>query len=186
MGTSRRFGLVRGGRARTWRRGRLEVVAATPDRPPFPVARRVLEEDRWRVLGASPEWRPPPPEHPVRLHTALLDDRAADLGTLLGRGSCWHAVVVDLDAERLVVPEVVASAWESIAARCARARIRSIAVPLLGTVHGDLAPDVALRLLSEGLLAEAPAVLQRVWLQVPLRHQRVVEQALAAWRTAQG
>ncbi len=186
MVTSRRFGVVRGGRSRTWRHGDLEVIAAAPDRAPFPVGRRVVEEDRWRVLGATPEWRPPPPEHPVRLHTALVFDRPAEPGEILVRGCCWHAVVVDLDAGRLVDPAVVASAWDAVAARSAREGVRRIALPLLGAVHGDLAPGVALQLLHDGLLATPPATLRHVWLQTPLRHACLVEQALARWGGAGG
>ena len=54
MAVSPHLELIHGGRARTWRREGLEVVAAAPGRPPFSVERTVVEEDRWRVVGASP------------------------------------------------------------------------------------------------------------------------------------
>ena len=108
MAASPHLELVQGGCVNAWRRDGVEVVAATPDRPPFAVERTVVEEDRWRVVGASPEWRPPPPEHPVRLHTSLVFDRAIEPGRILCQRRRWHAVVVDVDAERLVDPRVVA------------------------------------------------------------------------------
>ena len=178
--------LLQGGRARAWHREGFEVVVATPDSPPFAVQRSVVEEDRWRVLGASPEWHPPAPEHPVRLHTALVSEQPTALGRILRRDTHWCAVVVDLDAERLVDGAVVAAAWAGIAGRCAREDVRRLAVPLLGAVHGDLAPRVALRLLHDGLLAVPPAPLRRVWLQVPPRHLEVAERTLASWAASGG
>jgi len=138
------------------------------------------------VLGASPEWRPPPPEHPVRLHTAMVFERPADPAQILSRGPCWHAVVVDLDAERLVDPATVAQAWSLLAGLCDRERVQSLAVPPLGAVHGDLAVREALQLLHDGLLVAPPAALRRVWLQVTLRHLVSVEKTLAAWGAESG
>ncbi|NCF10398.1 MAG: hypothetical protein GWP66_06925 [Gammaproteobacteria bacterium] len=186
MAVSPHLELIHGGRARTWRREGLEVVAAAPGRPPFSVERTVVEEDRWRVVGASPEWRPPPPEHPVRLHTSLVFEHAAEPGRILRQARRWHAVVVDVDAERLVDPAVVVRALAGIAALCDREAVRALALPLLGAVHGDLPPGEALSLLHDGLLAEPPASLRRVWLQVPLRHRVLAEQALAGWSRAIG
>ncbi len=171
--------LIRGGRRTAWRHGHLEVVAAA--HAPFPVERRVVEEDRWRVLGADPAWRPSPPEHPVRLHTELVFDAPAAPGSVLRRGCAWHAVVVDLDAEPLVDPAAVAAALVTVAAWCDREGVRRLALPLLGAVHGDLSPARALALLHDGLLAQPPVSLRRVWLQAPLRHRAVTEQALAGW-----
>lgn len=184
MAGSPQLELIRGGCTDTWRRDALEVVAATPDRPPFDVERTVVEEDRWRVIGAAPEWRPPPPEHPVRLHTSLVFEQATEPGRILRQARRWHAVVVDLDAERLVDPAVVARAVAGIVALCCREGVRALALPLLGAVHGDLAPRHALRLLHDGLLADPPTSLRRVWLQVPLRHRVLAEQTLASWSRA--
>ena len=173
--------LIAGGRRTIWRHGDLELVAAPPGEAPFPVERQVIEEDRWRVLGASPEWQPPPPEHPVRLHTALVFDTPAPLGRVLANGRRWHAMVVDLDSEPLVTADVVAAALAEVAALCRRHTVTRLALPLLGTVHGDLDPHRALEILHDAFLVTPPATLRRVWLRAPQRHQFVIEQALARW-----
>jgi hypothetical protein len=176
-----RLRLLAGGRRTRWRHGGLELVSAPPEEAPFPVERYVVEEDRWRVLGASPEWRPSPPEHPIRLHTELVFDTPAALGSIASHGRRWHAVVVDLEAEPLVAADVVAMALTEIAARCRHHAVARLALPLLGTVHGDLDPQRALGILYETLLTSPPPGLRRLWLLTPLRHQVVIEQALARW-----
>jgi len=173
--------LLPGGRSTTWQSGDLELVAASPQEAPFSIEWRVVEEDRWRVVGASPEWSPPSPEHPLRLHTALVFEQPAALGSIECHGRCWHAVVVDVDAERLVEPASVAAALAAVAALCERHAVSRLGVPLLGAVHGDLDPQRALAVLREELLDRPPAALRRIWLQIPLRHRTVVEQALARW-----
>jgi hypothetical protein len=174
--------LLHGGRRTRWRHGNRELVAAPPDRAPFPVERRVVEEDRWRVIGASPDWRPPPPEHPVRLHTELAFEQPTALGRVLCRGRRWHAVVVDLDAEPLVEPAAVVAALDAVARLCTRHAVGALALPLLGTVHGDLETGRALELLRASPLVTAPGAPRRLWLQAPLRTQVVIERALARWQ----
>jgi hypothetical protein len=174
--------LLQGGRRTRWHHGNRELVAAPPDRPPFPVARRVIEEDRWRVIGAHPDWRPPPPEHPVRLHTELVFEQPTALGRVLRREHHWHAVVVDLDAEPLVEPDAVAAALDAVARLCVRHAVGALALPLLGTVHGDLEPGRALELLCASPLVTASAAPHRLWLQAPPRTQVAIERALARWQ----
>ena len=176
--------LLRGGRATRWNGNGLEVVAAAPDAPPFAVAREVVEEDTWRVLGADPEWRPAPDEHPVRLHTALVFDSPAPLGGLLRHGRRWHAVVVDLDATPLVGSGHVAAALARVAQCCREEGVRTLALPPLGAVHGDLVPGHALALLREALLQTPPPSLERVWLVTPLQLADAVERTLAGWPDA--
>ncbi|MDX1593973.1 MAG: hypothetical protein R3298_06975 [Gammaproteobacteria bacterium] len=178
--------VIQGGRRTFWRRGDLELVAAGPGNPPFSVERTVVEEDRWRVVGAPPDWRPPRPEHPVRLHTALIDDAPERLGRVLEHGQNWHAVVVDVDADPLVRPEAVRAALARVTLLCARHAVTRLAVPLLGTIHGDLDPARALAMVHDALLVRPPADLRRIWLQVPPRHRVRVEQGLAAWGRARG
>ncbi|HEY5719397.1 MAG TPA: hypothetical protein VIW02_03350 [Gammaproteobacteria bacterium] len=176
-----RLRLLAGGRRAQLRYRGVRVVSAAPGQPPFPVQRTLLEEDTWQVLAADPEWAPPPAEHPLRLHTALLDQPPRATGALLDDGHRWRAVVVDLDAAPLVSPAAVARAWAAVAAACGRRRVARLAVELLGTVHGDLAPAAALEALRLGLLETPPAGLRDLWLLTPWRRQAVVEQALACW-----
>jgi len=176
-----RLRLLAGGRrARLAYRG-VSVVSAPPGHPPFPVQHALFEEDTWQVLAADPEWTPPPPEHPLRLHTALLDQRPCAPGALLDDGYRWRAVVVDLDAAPLVSLPHVEQAWVAVAAACRRHRVARLAVELLGAVHGDLDPEAALEVLRSGLLQVPPADLRGLWLVTPWRRQAAVERALARW-----
>jgi hypothetical protein len=137
----------------------------------------VVEDDRYRVLGAEPEFRDPGPVHPIRIHTALVDLAPAEPGTVVvgPDGRRWYAVVHDLDLEPSARPEWLDAALREVL-RLARQRgVRALVLPPLGAVHGGVSLATALERIARALwhhaelAAEAAGSgpLERVWLRVP-------------------
>ncbi|RME35185.1 MAG: hypothetical protein D6786_02655 [Gammaproteobacteria bacterium] len=158
--------LLPGLRGRQWRIGDFSVVVSPRTEPPFPVQAFLLEEDTWRVLSA-PVRLPPMEEHPVRVMTDLIGQRPQRPGTLLIRGRRWEAIVVDLEQEPICRQEWVRQASMRALAAAADRRLRTLALPLLGSRHGGLTPARSLQTLLE-VLQETPGNgALKVWLQVP-------------------
>lgn len=148
--------------------GGVRLVAAPPDQPPFPVEAIVAEEDTYLVLSAKIDLRVPA-EHPLRVMTAAHESEAARPGSVVVRtGSPLKlmAVVHDLSREPSCEEEWVISALEQIILQTERLRLRSVALPLLGSVQGVLEPDHCAELLWAVLVAREPETLERIWLVV--------------------
>lgn len=160
--------LVHGGLHDRARVGGVEVTAAPEDAPPYPVDAAAFEEDTHLVLSAPAEL-PERPEHPIRVMTAVLEERPVPAGSVVvqnGRPVRLLAVVHDLSEDPTWREEWVASALAEILRHCERHRLAALALPLLGTRHGGLAPERFVELLRGALLA-APGSVARLWLVVP-------------------
>jgi len=170
--------VIPGGRREAVRVGTVEVRAGPPSRPPFPVDAVVLEDDTWRVLGAGSRPKAPT-DAPLRIHTGALDAHPLDLGTVrVGRGTPAriHAIVHDLDAEVTLRRASVVTALHGVLEIARERGFSRLAMPLLGTVHGDLPEAEAVRLLREALEDARPGFPARVWLVVrPGSEARILE-----------
>jgi ribosomal-protein-alanine N-acetyltransferase len=139
-------------------------VAAPRSEPPFEVDAVVEEEDTYLTLSAEAELRLPG-EHPVRVLTEAHEAREEIPGTVVvraGRPLTFLAVVHKLDEDPTWREEWVASALDEVAKEVDRRTLASIALPLLGAVHGKMAPEPSLALIRRAL-RRAPT-LRRVWL----------------------
>jgi hypothetical protein len=167
-----RMRVISGGRHRAHRFGSVTVVAGTHRDPPFQPEVEVLEEDTWRLLSA-PAHASPAAEHPVRLMTALIDDRPARPGSVLASGRRWLAVVYDLDQDPVCREEWVSQALDELLRTAARRRCRSLSLPLLGHTHGGLHWKRSLALLDGALRQAATAAPSpmRIWLRLPDEHR---------------
>lgn len=154
-------------------------VGTADGAPPLVVDAVVLEEDRWRVLSAPPEV-PEVGEHPLRVFTALVEAEPSALGQVVvrpGRPARLLAVVHDLDREPSCTLDDVRAALEAVVRVCRAQGWRRLALPLLGTRHGRLAPGEVLAV-TAAVLARAPE-LQAVWLQTD--DPAALEALRAAW-----
>jgi O-acetyl-ADP-ribose deacetylase (regulator of RNase III) len=77
------------------------------------------------------------------------------------------AIVHDLNQEPSWREEWVASALEGIFREAESRRLRSIALPFLGTLHGSLKKERFVELLRCALERMSPNHLKRLWLLVP-------------------
>jgi hypothetical protein len=164
-----RLQLIRGGYPYEISLGSLEVVAAPKDRPPFPVDAVAFEEDTFLVLSAERQVRDPK-EHQVRLMTRVIETRPKTPGCVLVKGTAplrLLAIIHDLDQDPSWREEWIATALEGILREAENRKLRSIALPFLGTLHGSLAKERFVVLLRCALKRISARYLKRLWLVVP-------------------
>jgi len=165
-----RLRLIRGGYPCEMSLGSVRIVAAPADRPPFMVDAVVAEEDTFLVLSADREVRDPN-EPLVRLMTRVIETRPETPGSVLVRGKSplqLLAIVHDLNQEPSWREEWIVSALDGIFREAESRKLRSIALPLLGTLHGSLEKQRFLVLLRCALERISPNHLKRLWLVVPV------------------
>jgi hypothetical protein len=134
---------------------------------PFPIDAMVREEDTYLVLSADPEFRPST-EHPIRLFEELSNVEPVEPGAVVVRSGDpleFLAVVHDLGRDptwkRGWIEEALDAIFDEVRARS----IRSLGMPILGTVHGTLAEKDGRRLLMTALRTHRGCGLRRLWLK---------------------
>ena len=158
--------VIPGGIMRPFQIGQFELIASTHRKPPFPVIATLFEEDTWRVLSADPEIRPSY-KHPIRLMTDLVFDQPAQPGAVLMKGKRWLAIVYDLDCDPPCREIWIRQALMDALERAVTHEIQSLAIPLLGSLHGCISWQRSLALILASLRwAKAPVRPIRIWLQI--------------------
>lgn len=161
--------------------GHLEVVLAPPERPPFAVAARVVEEDTWLILSAAVAVTEPP-DHPLRMLTELLELRPAPPGSVVVREAAplqLLAVVHDLDRTPSCCSVWVAEALTTACREASARGLSSLALPLLGAGHGLLSAADSAAVLGPALAAAPHGSLRRIWLVVNEELREEVLESLA-------
>lgn len=148
----------------------LRIIPAPPGATlVYLVEAQVVEDDTHLVLGADPVPRETR-EEPGQL---LEDARAAIQpapGTLVVRGGDpvrLHAIVHDLDEDPSWKEEWVTSALREVLREVETRELRSVSLPLLGGVHGTLAPDRFAEILRDALAEVDVESLDEVWVTAP-------------------
>jgi len=162
--------LIRGGLQREISIGSLRIVAGPEDKPPFIVDAVAAEEDTFLVLSADTRIREPD-EHPVRLMTRLIETRPETPGSVLvkgGRPLRLFAIIHDFNEEPSWREEWIGSALEGIFREMESRRLGSIALPLLGTLHGSFEEKSFVMLLGYILKRISHSHLKQLWLIVPV------------------
>jgi hypothetical protein len=162
--------------------GSVRIFVAPQDIPPFIVAAIAEEEDTYLVLSADSEVQETL-EDPERLMTELLKTSPLTPGTVIPTGK--HplrllAIVHDLDREPSWKEEWITGALDGIFREAESRKLRSIALPMLGTVHGSLEKQRFLGLLREALERISPKHLAQLWLMVPAGSTREILEMLAS------
>lgn len=149
--------------------GTLRIVAASKDRPPFKADAIAFEEDTFLVMSAGPVIHAPR-ESLMRVMTRVIETRPETPGSVLVRGKRplrLLAVVHDLNQEPSWREEWVAQCLEKIFAEAESRKLKSIALPFIGTIHGRLGKGRFLELLGHALNQTELRHLERIWLVVP-------------------
>jgi hypothetical protein len=163
------FKLIQGGCRSEVTLGSVRIFAAPEDQPPFPVEAVVLEEDTYLVLSAG--WdRIESEDHPVVILTEAFEANPEEPGSVVVSEDSpfrFQAVVYDFDQEPSWREEWVERALEGIFREAERRRLRTIALPFLGTKHGSLEKERFLLLLRGFLKRNRSSYPLRVWLTLP-------------------
>lgn len=171
--------IIPGGLTSRFQVGAVQLVPATLREPPFPVPATAVEEDTWRVLS-TPSILYSNNEHPVRLMTDLVHDQPARPGTIVMKGRRWLAIVYDLDQEPSCTEEWILQALENILKLARTKRIRSLALPLLGSRHGGIPWQRSLELILDRLSGYGTGGYpERIWLQITADQRIEIQQLLA-------
>jgi len=171
----KRFTVLKGGKARQPQINSVSLRLVLETLSPLPVDVRVFEEDTFLVLTVDPVIRLPE-EHPVRLMTDILSARPKKPGSVLTRNNSWYAVVHDLDADQTCRREWVEKAYRTILRLAEHKRVRRVAIPLLGSVHGKFPPDDSLDLLINVLTSLSFQSLRTLLILAP----KAAQQGLAS------
>ena len=161
--------LIQGSYPRKMSFGSVNIVAAPKDRPSFPVDAVAVEEDTLLVLSADPQVRDPY-KHLMQVMTQMIETRPETPGSVLVKGKHpLHllAIVHDLNQEPSWREEWIASALDGIFREAESRKLRSIALPFLGTLHGSLDKQRFVVLLRGTLERISANHLKRLWLIVP-------------------
>ena len=149
--------------------GVIDIVAAPKDTPPFSIDAVAVEEDTFLVLSADPKVRDPHMDL-VRIMTNVINTRPEKPGTVLVRGKhplLFLAIVHDFNQEPSCKEKWIVSALNEIFRVTESRDLTSIAIPLLGTLHGSLKKQRFIVLLSRALKRVSVSHLKRIWLIVP-------------------
>jgi hypothetical protein len=160
--------LIRGGLECATSFGSVRIVAASEQAPPFTVDAVALEEDTFLIMSAKREVRDP--KHDLmRIMTRLIETRPKEPGSVLVKGRRpfkFLAIVHDVNQDPTLREEWVESALEGILQETETRKLRSVALPLIGTLHGPLEQERFIELLSRAFKRTSLSQLKRLWLMV--------------------
>lgn len=154
----------------------VKIVASSEDKQPFPVEALALEEDTFLVLSADPVVREPR-EHPLRVIYEARKAVPEEPGTVIVKETSplkFLAIVHDLNQDPTWREEWVISCLIDVLRESEQRRLRSLALPLLGTKHGSLTEKRFLTILKAVLKSTPLRYLDRIWLIVPAKLTRTV------------
>ena len=162
----------------------IEVLVA-PERPRAADA-VVEEEDTYLVLSADPEVREPGVARLRTFHEAYTAEPAQPGSVVVGDGAPTRllAVVHDLSHDPSWREEWVAAALRAVITEADSRKVRSLAMPPLGRVHGSLPRERFVVLLRSTLQAGAPRSLEQICLVVPDHEAEIFRDLLESglWR----
>ncbi|MBW1941783.1 MAG: hypothetical protein JRJ51_02985 [Deltaproteobacteria bacterium] len=149
--------------------GPCHMIAAPEEAPPFSVDGVVMEEDTFLVLSAPKTVRPGR-EPLIRIMTRVIETRPREPGTVIVKGKKplqLLAIVHDLNQDPTWKETWISDALRGVLKIAEERRLHSIALPMLGTVHGTFDGQKFMLLLGSALKDIHPAQLKRIWMIIP-------------------
>jgi hypothetical protein len=149
--------------------GDISIVAAPRTSPPFPCQAIVEEQDTHLILGEQTLLRDPG-KPPWYLANTLDTVKPHALGDVVVKGHSPHrllAVVHDVEQTPTLSPDSISLAYQALLQVQQTLQLTSLALPLLGTVHGKMSERDSLLRLRECLAQGPISGLQRMWLILP-------------------
>ena len=147
----------------------VRIVAAPRYAQPFDIDAMAEEEDTFLVLSAEKTVRMHS-EHIIRIMTSIIETLPVAPGSVVvksGHPLRLLAIVHDLNREPSWCEDWIADALEHVFRETIIRSFDSLALPLLGTVHGSFNIQKFINLLKHALKRIPPGKLKRLWLIVP-------------------
>jgi len=111
----------------------------------------VDEQDTYRLLAPT-KILPALQEHPICVHTDLIEQQPVAVGTVLKqRNNRLIVIVYDVDATPITRAEWIRSAYRNLLHYAANQRLSELAVPLLGCGYDVVDHRTSCRLLLEAM-----------------------------------
>lgn len=160
--------LIQGGLNCNTQVGGVEVLAAPDGRAPFRVEGFVFEEDTCLMLSMAGKGSRASRDQLSGFSGLCGSDFEPCLpGSVIVRGKYPYrlfAIVHDLSCEPSWRMRWIRAALDNLMLEVDRLELRSLALPLLGSVHGQMDIERFLIMLHQSLLAMPPKFLHRIWL----------------------
>ena len=154
----------------------LKIIAAPKEAPPFTADAIVFEEDTFLVLSADNTIRESG-EHIVRIMTKIIETLPIPPGQVVKKGrKPLHllAIVHDFDCEPSWREEWITRALDEIFVEIETRRLRTAAMPLIGTAFGSLKNQRFIYLLKKTMARMTFTHLKRLWLITPVGSNRSI------------
>lgn len=164
-----KLSLVSDDYGRAGRLGPVHVVVAPEDAPPFPVEAIAVEQDTHLLLGSDGVVEEPDEDFGELIAAAGKKSTNIPGSVLVKKGEPLQflAIVHDIDCEPTWREEWIASAINGVIEEAEWRRLQSVAVPLIGTRHGNVETRRVALWLGRCLSRTAFRFLERVWVIAP-------------------
>lgn len=169
-----RLRMIKGGLQSEMLFGQVRIVASPEHSQPFEVDAIAFEEDTFLIMSADKEIRDPG-NNMMKLMTKLIEFEPEPLGSVKivqGKPLKFLAVIHDVNLEPTWREEWVEGSLHEIFNEIERLKISSFALPLLGTLYGNIDIERFITLLKRSIKKAPIKSLQRLWLIVPDRTSR--------------
>lgn len=147
----------------------LTIVAAPIDYAPFACQVQVEEQDTYLLLGQQTNLNDPG-KPAWFLANTLEQEKTYSPGSVVSERHAPHrlqAVIHDIEHEPTCCIETVKLAYHNVMKIVQKRQLSSLAIPLLGTVHGKLSISESILLLKDVLDNIRPITLRKIWLIIP-------------------
>ncbi len=132
--------VIQGGLQDETRIGSVRIIASPKHAPPFQPEAVVCEEDTYLVLSADITVTDPG-KHIVRIMTDLINTSAEKPGTVVVKGKnpfMYLAIIHDFNLDPTWKEEWISEVLDNVFKQASDHEISTLALPMLGTVHGSL------------------------------------------------
>ncbi len=153
---------------------RLRIVASPEHSPPFDVDAIAYEEDTFLIMSADTEIVDPG-KNIMTLMTNLIEIEPEPLGSvkiISGNPIKFLAIIHDVDREPTWEEEWIENSLREIFLEIEKRKLSSFALPLLGTLYGNIEIEGFLTILKRIIEKASIKNLRHLWLIVPDRSSR--------------
>ena len=149
--------------------GPIELVIAPPELSPFKFDAIVEEQDTNLLLGVAPQISEPYESYD-KLVSQMITQQPRLPGEVVVKGNHpvrFLAVVHDLELEPIWKEEWIANALGLIFKESVHNRIKTVAMPVLGSIYGSLDYEIFIELFRSALPSGNITYPEKIWLIVP-------------------